>query len=89
MLLVPVPADVVEAGQLERQLEREQILRSQVQVSDPLDPLEPLTHRVGVDVERPRARGHAAAIGQKALERLDQARPAPSVVWSNSSTEVR
>ena len=80
MRLVPVPADVVETGQLERQLEREQVLLAQVQSGHALDPLEPLTHRVRVDVERPRARGHAAAIGEEALERLDQARAAAAVV---------
>ena len=80
MLLVPVPADVVETGELERQLEREQILLAEIQVRYPLDPLEPLTHGVGVDVERPRARGHAAAIGEEALERLDEARTPPAVV---------
>jgi hypothetical protein len=33
-----------------------------------------------VDVESARARGHAAAIGEEALERLDQTRTAPAVV---------
>ncbi len=62
----------METGQLERQLEREQIFLAEFQSSDALDPLEPLTHRVGVDIERPRARRHAAAISQEALERLDE-----------------
>jgi hypothetical protein len=70
----------VETGQLERQLEREQIFLAEVQSGDAFDPLKPLTHRVRVDVERPRARRHAAAIRQEALERLDQPRAAPAVV---------
>ena len=73
----PVPADVVEAGELERQLEREQVLLAEVEPGDALDPLEPLTHGVRVDVERPGARRHAAAIRQEALQRLDQRRAAP------------
>jgi hypothetical protein len=57
----------VQTGQLERELEREQVLLAEVEPGHALDPLEPLTHRVGVDVERASARGHAAAIGEEAL----------------------
>ena len=75
-----VPRTRCSRADLERQLERKQVLAAQVEPGDPLDALEPLAHGVGVDVEGARALGDAAARAQEALERLDQLRVAAPVV---------
>ena len=43
----------VQTGKLEREFERQQVLLGQVEPRDSLDPLEPLTHGVRVDVRAP------------------------------------
>src|SRR4029079_11016505 len=54
-------AVVVQTSKLERELEREQMLRGEVEAGHAFEALEPLTHGVRVDVQRPRAGRDAAS----------------------------
>ena len=66
--------------QLDRELERKQVIAIELQPRQLLDPSEPLTQGVGMDEQRPRRLDHAPALGQVALERVEHRRPAPLVV---------
>ena len=68
------------AGQLDRQLQRQQIVRVELEPGQLLDPGEPLAQRVRVDVQRPRALDHRSAFCQVALERVEQRGSALGVV---------
>ena len=77
---LPLGPHAVQARELQRQLQRQQVLATQVEARDALDALQPLPHGVGVHVERPSARRHAAAVGEEPLQRLDEPGAAPAVV---------
>ena len=70
----------VQPRELDRQLEREQVVLVEVEPGQLLDPAQPLAQRVGVDEQRAGALDHAAALGQIALERVEQRRAPPAVV---------
>ena len=80
------PTQAVQARELQRELERQEVLLAQVEPRDPLDPLEPLAHGVGMDEQ---ARALAATLqrgSEVALERLDELSVAAPVVLISSST---
>ena len=70
-----VPAHAVQSRHLERQLERKQVLVAQVEPGDALDSLEPLAHRVGVDVQ-------SCARSPATLQRAPRKRSSVSTSWA-------
>ena len=78
--LLALGPHTLQPRELQRQLEREQVLVRKIQIRDALDALEPLADGVRVHVERPGAGRHAVAVGEEPLERLDEPGAASAVV---------
>src|ERR671914_326559 len=64
MPLLSPRAQAVEARELQRELERKQVLLRQVESGDALDPVEPLPDGVRMDVEGARARRAAIDVAE-------------------------
>ena len=79
----------VQPRQLDRQLERQQVVLVEVEPGQLLDPAQPLAQRVRVDEQLARALDHAPALGQVPLERVEQRRAPPGVVVDQPSTAAR